>query len=247
VALISSTVMGWIGLVGIPAAIAAGIAVWIVRFSRDLITEKAKAAIKAEYDQRLESFKAALKASGDVELERRKHELALAATKHNVRYAKLHELRAATIGEVYAALSDCYYALRAYTAAFEPAGGPSKEVRLTSLQETLQRFRTSFLPRKIYLPKAIADRLDEIFREIFSTKNAFLYSIHVPPRDPQQTQRWLEIGERVDGPVTDALTKLEAELRRLMGDDLETEGPVEPKKNRAKRSDRTEDVNSVRT
>lgn len=212
-------VIGWVGLVGLPAAIAAIITVWIVHFSRDLISEKAKAAIKAEYDARLENTKASLKASGDIDLERRKHELTLAATKHNVRYAKLHELRATTIGEVYAALSDSYYALRSYTAAFEPVGGPSKEERLDKLQKALQRFRDSFLPKKIYLPRHISDRLDRIYGEIFSTKNEFLYRVHSPPSDSEQTDRWAEIGERVNGPVTQALADLETELRHLMGDD----------------------------
>ncbi len=221
-----TSVIGWVGLVGLPAAVAAAIALWIVHLSKDLIAEKAKAAIKAEYDARLEITKSSLKASGDVELERRKHELAIAATKHNVRYAKLHELRAITIGEVYASLSDSYYALRSYTAAFEPAGGSTKEERLTALQEALKKFKISFLPKKIYLPKDISDRLDQIYREIFSTKNAFLYTVHAPPQDAQQAQRWIEIGERVNGPITLALTELEAELRRLMGDDADPKPEV---------------------
>lgn len=218
-----TNVLGWVGLVGLPAAVAAAIALWIVHFSKDLIAEKAKAAIKAEYDARLEITKSSLKASGDIELERRKHELALAATKHNVRYSKLHELRALTIGDVYASLSDSYYALRSYTAAFEPEGGSTKDERLTSLQETLVKFKASYLPKKIYLPKDISDRLDEIHREIFSTKNAFLYMVHASQDGAEQTQRWIEIGKRVDGPIKVALTELETELRRLMGDEADPE------------------------
>lgn len=216
---VATQIAGLLGLVGLPALIAAGVAIWAVHFSKDAIAEKMKAAIKAEYDQRLETLKANLKASGDVELERHKQALSVEAMRHNVRYARLHETRATVIGEVYAALSETYDALRAYTAAFEPAGAPSKDERLQALGQALKTFRQAFVRKKIFLPKSIADQLDRIHADMFAAQQSFLWGVHLPKQDARQLEKWIEVSDKVDGPIKAALEDLEAELRRLMGDD----------------------------
>jgi len=207
-----------VGLIGIPALVTIAIGKWLISTSTTAITEKLKAAIKAEYDEKLETLKASLKASGDADLERHKHALALEAARENVRFSRLHEIRAEVIGNVYAALAKTYDALRAYTAPFESAGGPSKDERLTAVGNALREFRDAFISKKVFLPKKISDQLDHIHQEMFSAQASFFWGVHFPQPSAAQTQKWVEISGKVDGSVKGALEELEAEMRGLMGD-----------------------------
>jgi len=221
---IITTIVTLLGLIGIPAAIAVGVAFYVVHLARDTITEKVKARINAKYDERLAELKAQLKADNNLELERHKHALALEANRQNVQFARLHEIRAAVIADVYAALSDTYDALRAYTAAFEPAGGPSKEERLRTLAEEHGRFRKAFAPKKIYFPPDVAEQLQKINMQIFAAGNEFMWTVQNQHRAHGQTEAWIGVLNKVDGPIRDTLRKLEAEFRKLLGDE-QTESP----------------------
>jgi hypothetical protein len=91
--------VGW----GLSAAGGAGLAVLLMR---TWLSEKIKAQIKSEYDEKLETHKAQLKAQSDVEIEKLKSELSIAAAQRNVRFSRLHERQAEIIAEVYEALSE---------------------------------------------------------------------------------------------------------------------------------------------
>jgi hypothetical protein len=206
------------GLIGLPAAIAVGASLYIIHLAHDTISEKIKGAIKTEYDERLEILKSRLKAESDLELERNKHSLALEATRQNLRFARLHEMRATVIADVYAALNDTYLALKIYTAAFEPAGFPSKGERLKILSTEHQRFRKSLYPNRIYFPADVAKQLEEIDKKIFSSGNKFMWTVQLQGEAANQTNAWLDVLKDVDGPISMALQKLETEFRNLLGD-----------------------------
>jgi hypothetical protein len=216
---IITTVVTLLGLIGLPAAIAGGATLYVVHLARDTITEKVKAAINAEYDERLAALKAQLKADNNLELERHKHALALEANRQNVRFARLHEIRASVIADVYAALSDTYEALKAYTAAFEPAGCPSKEERLKTLAGEHGRFRKAFASKKIYFPPDVAEQLQKINMQIFAAGNEFMWTVQNQQHAHGQTEAWMGVLNKVDGPIKDTLQTLEAEFRKLLGDD----------------------------
>lgn len=212
-------ILPFFGLVGLPATIAAGVTLYVVHLARDTITEKIRAAIKAEYDERLETLKARLKAESDLELERSKHALALEANRQSLRFARLHDKRASVIADVYAALSDTFYALRAYTAAFETAGGPSQQERLDTLAEKHRQLRQAFYPKQIFFPPEVAQRLERIEREIFAVGNVFMWTVQNQPQGAYQTTAWMEVLKRIEGPINEALRGLEAEFRKLLGDE----------------------------
>ena len=211
-----------VGVVGIPAVVATLVALAVFRFGRELLSERLKTQIKSEYDERLETLKAQLKASGEVELERRKHELALEASRFNARYARLQEKRASVIAEVYGNLNETYIALKQFTTSAEWAGGPTRKEQSELLSEKHKSFFQSFVRQRIYFPEIIADRLDKINSDMIVAGNT--YVLVVQRGGPEQTKIWKEVFEKVDGPIRDALRELERELRILMGDDPEDFG-----------------------
>jgi hypothetical protein len=216
---IVSSVIAYVGLVGLPALVAVAVTLWVVHLARDAISERVKVAIKADYDERLETIKAQLKASADTELEGLKHELALEALRHDVRYTKLHEIRASVIADVYALLSEAYAALKDYTVAFEIVGIPSKADRAKVLAEKLNLFAVAFKPKKIFFPTATADRLEEINQSIVQTATTFELAVVPMERQIGQAEAWLKVLQKVDGPITTALRELESEFRKIMGED----------------------------
>ena len=138
-----TSVLGQLGLSAVIAAAVAGLIAWLghetlktgLKSYADARLEAYKAELKLGSDRTLEAYKTELKLGSDQTLERLKHDLQLAAREHDVRFSKLQEKRAAVIAETYANLADTYEALKAYTALFEPTGGPSKDDRAQRLRE----------------------------------------------------------------------------------------------------------------
>lgn len=200
--------------VGVPAAITVAVASLILWLGREGLQEKVRASIKSEYDHRLEILKAELKASNDIELERQKQSLSLEAAKQSILYSNLHEKRSAAITEVYATLISAYDALRDYTKPFEPVGGSSREERARVLHEALKGLGDAFRPRRVFLPKQVADIVESILRELHVTGIDFSYAV-----DAQgETKRWLEIHKKIGGEIKLSIDSLEFELRKIMGD-----------------------------
>ncbi|CAN5223971.1 hypothetical protein BH10PSE3_BH10PSE3_07080 [soil metagenome] len=218
---ILTTVAAAAGLIGTPAVIAVAVSAFTVRLSKEAITEKVKAAIKAEYDEKLERLKAELKVSNDVELERQKHQLALQAQRFSLQFSRLQDRRAGVIAEVYSALTETISALRQYVAIFEHAGMGTRQERYETLVEAHKKFQGVFTPNKIFLPKGVEARIDGLNREIFDSGNKFAISVDRSGGERGDTDKWMEVWTRVGDPMSEALTELEGEFRRLMGDEPE--------------------------
>ena len=129
---------------------------------RTWISERIKNAIKNEYDQKLETHKAILKSQSDVEIERLKSQLALVGIEHQIRFSKLHEMRATVVADTYEKLRDLHHRLSEYVQIFEPAGGKPKDQRRQIAYESHESFRSYFQTKLIFFPKSTADKLEKI-------------------------------------------------------------------------------------
>jgi hypothetical protein len=191
--------------------------IWI---SRAWISERLKNAIKAEYDQKLETHKAQLKAQSDVEIERLRSQLNMAAAEHQVRFSGLHEKRAEVIGQTYSLLQSLYDALGNYVNIIELEGTPNRHDRRKVAVESSKAFSEYYLNRRIFLPKATAGKLNLINRTLVNTFNEFFMTIDSPIFEGEgKTEKWMEIYKRVKGEIRVALDELEDEFRRLLGDE----------------------------
>lgn len=116
----------WLVAVGIGGATGGALVLWL---TKTWVGEKIRNQIKAEYDSQLETHKAKLKSESDVEIEKLKSQLSIAAAEHQFRFSRLHEKRADTIAEVYAALRDALFAMSNYVKLYEPGGDVPRRER----------------------------------------------------------------------------------------------------------------------
>jgi Mor family transcriptional regulator len=198
------------------SAAVSGLLIWL---TKSWISERLKNAIKNEYDQKLETHKAQLKAQSDVEIEKLRSQLSILTTEHEVRFSRLHDKRAEVIAETYALLKELFVSLGEYVKIFEPVGDVPKEERRNAFMEAHKNFRSYYITRVIFFPKPTAIKLEEIDSQIVKNFNEFVFGVEMVNKRSDPTKKWLEIFDRVKGEIKTALSDLEDEFRRLLGDE----------------------------
>ncbi len=186
---------------------------------RTWISERIKNAIKSEYDQKLETHKAILKSHSDVEIERLKSQLALVGIEHQIRFTKLHEVRATVVADTYEKLKDLHHKLGEYVQIFEPAGGKPKTDRRQLAYESHESFRSYFQSKLIFFPKLTADKLEKINQDLVRAFNNFTFGVELAPQmGGNPAEKWMEVFEAVTVEIKVALEEIEAEFRELLGE-----------------------------
>ncbi len=186
---------------------------------RTWISERIKNAIKNEYDQKLETHKAILKSQSDVEIERLKSQLALVGIEHQIRFSKLHEMRATVVADTYEKLRDLHHRLSEYVQIFEPAGGKPKDQRRQIAYESHEAFRSYLQTKLIFFPKSTADKLEKINQDLVRAFNNFTFGVEMAPQmGGNSAEKWMEVFEAVKGEIKVALDEIEAEFRELLGE-----------------------------
>lgn len=190
-----------------------GFVVWL---TKQWISEKMKNSIKSEYDLRIESHKAQLKAEADVELEKLRSRLSLEAREHDVVFSKLHEKRGEVIADIYAKLKRVRHSLEEYVKAFEFSGEKPRRERGEELFNVHKEFFDAFNCNAIFLPESAAKEIDDLNRLVVLSGNEFSILV-MDDNYPDRHKKWVEINERVENILPKALSKLEKELRSLLG------------------------------
>ncbi|MBL8511296.1 MAG: hypothetical protein JNM52_06590 [Betaproteobacteria bacterium] len=202
------------------ASISAGLAALLLWLTKSWISERLKNAIKSEYDQKLESHKAQLKAQSEVEIERLRSQLSISAIEHEVRFSRLHEKRAEIIAETYSLLKLLFVRFGDYVKVFELAGDLPNETRRKLAAEAHQNFRSYYGTKLIFFPKTTAAKLEDIDLQLVKTFNEFVLGVEMTEgRGGGGVEKWMQIFDRVDGEIKTALSELEDEFRKLMGDE----------------------------
>lgn len=196
---------------------AAGLLVWL---AKSWISEHTKSSIKHEYDMRAEAYKVNMKREADVEMERLRSTLSEAATEHSVRFAHLHVKRAEVIAETYELLADFVFAAQDYTKMFEPAGGTSKEERLAALSGAGESFYQHYRAKRLWLPKASAEKVKQIHDRLHRSTYLFVYAVHHAQEGyrREQLEAWKQVSETIQEISTEAMDELEREFRVALGD-----------------------------
>jgi hypothetical protein len=196
------------------SAAVCGVLVWLFQL---WISERLKGAIKAEYDQKLETHKAQLRAQSDIEIEKLRSQLSMAATEHQIRFSGLHDKRAEVVAKTYALLQRLYDTLGSYVNIVEFSGTLSRDERRQEAIDAHKAFIEYYPNHLIFLPKSTAEKINLINRLLVNTYNDFYLTID-RPIGSGDSSKWLEIYQRVGGEVKAALDGLEDEFRRLLGD-----------------------------
>lgn len=189
---------------------------WILRL---WVSEKIKSSIKNEYDQKLETHKAILKAETEIEIEKFKSQLSLVSIEHQIRFSKLHELRAEVIAETYALLKYLYTKLGDYVKLFEPVGDSPRDQRRKAAIIAHEKFSKYFQEKLIFFPKSTADKLEKINADLVKSFNQFSFGVEMASQMGQNsTENWIKVFESVNGQIKEALVEIEGEFRGLLGE-----------------------------
>lgn len=181
----------------------AGVAAIVLWLTRLWLSERIKAAIKNEYDEKLETHKAQLKAQ---------------SLEHEIRFSRLHEMRVERIAETYSCLKEMYTRLSDYTKPFEPAGGSTQQERFERLVRSYRSFVEAYAKNLIFFPNRTANKLEDIDRQCSQAGTEF--RDHVELQDSEnRTRIWAKIHKTVSTEIDATLKELEAEFRRLLGEE----------------------------
>lgn len=205
------------------ASVSSLLAVLLLFITKTWISERLKNSIRSEYDQKLETHKAKLKADTQVEVEQLKAQLQIINKEHEVRYTRLHEKRAEIISESYTRLKNVHASLGNYVSIFEIAGGSSREERRQIATDAHDAFKNYYSTKLIFFPKKTAKMLEKIDHECVLSFNEFVHFVDEPSaRSRADLAKWMQISERVQGEIAEALINLENIFRKLLGDEEST-------------------------
>ena len=202
------------------SALVAGLLVWLFK---SWISERLKNAIKAEYDQKLETHKAQLKAQADVEIERLRSQLSIAATEHQVRFSKLHDKQADVVVQIYTLLVEANTAATTFVSASqgtdEARQGQAHENAITSLMTFVDFLEQN----RIFLPERVCTQIEELVNSMGDKITKVRTYMHYRSEDLPAAA--LEVKERASNdawsyfqekfPV--ARSALEHQLRIMLG------------------------------
>lgn len=212
------------------SAVLTGLLLWL---TKSWVSERLKNAIKNEYDEKLETHKSELKArsdadiethkaklrsQSDTEVERLKSNLSVAAAERHVKFSRLHEERASVVAETYALLKEVYLTIQDYVKIFEPSGDKPRDERREIASQAHKELRAYYPKKLIFLPRETANKLEEIDLELVKIFNEFAFTVDFQ-QGAGDSQKWMDIFDRMKGEMKEALGELENEFRGLLGDD----------------------------
>lgn len=191
---------------------------YVISYIYDGLIER----MKKKTAEELEAYKSTL------EEDRRsfQHKLDIRLDRYKVQFSKLHEERAHIIKEMHSKLLELHIAIRDYIAIarwIEEGVDPkdAEENRIKRANEALNNFNNYAIENSIYFEKTLADKLNAIRREYFSTALEYSHIKQFPARDmegyTEQVKRWQAINEKVSGDLHNALNEMEDEFRKLLG------------------------------
>ncbi|MCW5637152.1 MAG: hypothetical protein KIT17_27740 [Rubrivivax sp.] len=198
---------------------------------KTLLTERLRAAIRAEYDAKLESHKAQLQSSNskelevlkaqlkglaDVELEQLKSQLQVQAAQQSMKFSRLHERRITAIDAVHAKLDPVSDAIGIYIAMFQPAGA-DPSAQLSAVETAYKDFKSAFAAHQLFLPRDIADAVEALDRSFVQITNQFTMVVRPKSNEPN-VDHWMQLLQRFEGEVANARRHLQESMRLALGD-----------------------------
>lgn len=194
----------------------AGLLLWL---TQSWISERLKNSIKHEYDQRLATFQAQLKAQHDTELERLRADLQITASERQIRYQKLHEQVAETVAQTYALLRKLYGTVAMYVSDVGWSADPPDDELREMIGGAIKGFCDYYRPRRIYLPKGIAEQVDDFEKQLrgITRKHTRIQEAQGKMSNDKWVQRANELAEMMDREIPEIFGQLENEFRKLLG------------------------------
>ena len=126
----------------------------LVFLSINVISERIKASIQHEYDQKLEIHKAQLKAQSDLAIEAFKSQLQITAAERNFQFSHVFQHTADVIVKTYQLLVELFGRVEYYTDAVAVGSAPQEQEEARSkLNQSAEEFNTYFHKNRILFQK----------------------------------------------------------------------------------------------
>jgi len=202
------------------SAIATALSGVLVFLARNWISERLKASIQHEYDQKLETHKAQLKSQTEAEIIRLKAQLEIAAAERNVQYSRIFEKTAEVIAQTYEKLLALSQAAEDYTQLLERRDDPSRKQLAENFRQTSIAFLEYFPPKKIYLPKETAEKIRVLSNTMHRATRQFSMALAVgrgQTREPETYDKLLDEFFKSSDQIPKLLELLEDDFQKLLG------------------------------
>ena len=200
------------------ALVSTALAAALVFLSKSWITERLKGAIKSEYDLKLENYKHQLAAESAREIESLKAQLQIATSKHQIQFSSLHERLAETVAGVYNRLVELKSSIANYVKIMESETDGTKGERRKTVGKCFREFHDFYQPNKIYIPKRVVPKIDELEEMLFSTTHDFMWKVEIPNgKRGHDDAIWSKCAKDISETVPPVLESLEDEFRMLLG------------------------------
>ncbi|MBI5195283.1 MAG: hypothetical protein HZA10_03055 [Nitrospirae bacterium] len=150
----------------------------------------------------------------DRDLEKFKLNLEKMAFEHQIRFSKLHEIRAQIIAELYGRLYEFHWAVCAFLRDFHKENKNDKTHRVQEIDKKSYEFKDYFDKHRIYFTENICSKVDELVDA--------LYSAYVPLEvtdsdDDNLIKVWGKCADTVRKQYPAIRSSLESDFRKILG------------------------------
>jgi len=139
------------------------------------------------------------------------------SNQQNTTFAKLHERRVEAIAAVHEKLLRTLQETQQYIAAFELAGGPTRQEKLATLAKTYDELVDFIVKGQLFLPRPLADKVKRLESEYRRIANEFTIVVHANPGQPN-IELWQKLNQDLQGTVMSAVEEAQEEMRVALGD-----------------------------
>ena len=193
----------------------------LVFLTKSWISERLKASIKSEYDEKLETHKAQLQAQNHTQLEHFKAQLQIAANERSIRLTRVFDDVVDTVKETYAKLLGVQDAVGDYTKVMGWQGEPAHAERRKVAGEKFGDFLKYYRPKKPLLPAKTVAKIDGLVAKMHQLSWNFLWNVEKASDSrvevEDQLKTWQSAQKFMVEDVPGILSELEDDLRRILG------------------------------
>lgn len=189
----------------------------LVFLFQNLLIQRLQAAVRLEYEQKLETHKAKLKAESDVAQERLRAQLQIDAAKANVTFIRLHERRFESIETVYDKLQAVYHALQDRAISVM---GAAYDSGIDELRIAMADFQATYPPLLVLLPESMEGQIKTLSVQMDRMSRKLDQGDNTP--DEERYERWQKEMHVLLNAVNTGFYAIKGEMRKLLGE------PVSP-------------------
>ncbi|MDO8139926.1 MAG: hypothetical protein Q6358_00365 [Candidatus Brocadiales bacterium] len=137
---------------------------------------------------------------------------------HQIRFSKLHEIRAQIIAELYGRLYEFHWAVCGFLRDFHRTNHGAKRIRELELDKKLDDFKDYFDKHRIYFTANICFKIDELVNSLYSSYVPLMtVNTETDHNDSEVRHAWTECAEIVRNKYPEIRKSLESDFRNILG------------------------------